>query len=175
MTSSVASRPFADKIPEWAVSLPVPKSNPVEIAAADVVNLLRTKRPGEDFLIVDVRRTDWEVSSWRQDLNGIHILFRVDVDVVSIKNTFVRTAINLPAQSFYQTIPSLLPMLRRIPLVIFYCNSCTLTGRGPRTAAWYQDALDAESIKDSEARILAGGIKGWAEQYAEDEALTTTI
>jgi arsenical-resistance protein 2 len=75
-------------------------------------------------------------------------------------------AINLPAQTFHQTLPILLPILsrsvvrhigphkllipqylspsilsfRRIPQVIFHCSSSN--GRGPRCAGWYQDALD---------------------------------
>ena len=91
------------------------------------------------------------------------------------QTAFVRTAINLPAHSLYQTLPGLLPLLRRIPLVIFHCQSCGATGRGARTAAWYQDALDKEGIKTSEGRILTGGIKGWIEKYGEDEKLTTKL
>ena len=102
-----------------------------------------------------------------------------DLEIVdlspSLQTAFVRTAINLPAHSLCQTLPGLLPLLRRIPVVVFYCNSCTLLGRGPRSAAWYQDALDAEDILTSKSVILTGGIKEWVAQYGDQEALTTKL
>ena len=91
------------------------------------------------------------------------------------QTAFVRTAINLPAQSFHQSLPSLLPVLQRVPLVIFYCKACAITARGPRIAAWYQDALDDAGITTSAARILTGGVEGWLAEYGAAEDLTTKI
>ena len=76
------------------------------------------------------------------------------------------TAVNLPAMSFYGSLPSFVLLAQQIPQVIFYCGACTPAGRGPRTAAWYQDALDERGIKSSEAKVLAGGMKGWIARYA---------
>ena len=73
----------------------------------------------------------------------------------------VHTAINVPAHSFYPTRMALVELLRNVPLVIFYCSSSN--GRGPRCAGWYQDVLDEAGIQSSEAVVLAGGIKRWAE------------
>lgn len=73
----------------------------------------------------------------------------------------VRTAINIPAQSLYPTRWTWLEVLGKVPLVIFYCSSSN--GRGPRCAGWFQDTLDEAGRGDSEAAVLVGGIKKWAE------------
>jgi len=54
-----------------------------------------------------------------------------------------------------------------IPKVIFHCNSCKPGGRGPRTAAWYQDWLDAQGETGSKAYILEGGWKAWMAEYPD--------
>lgn len=90
---------------------------------------------------------------------------------------FIRGAINLPAHSFYQTLPGLLPILTQYRSVIFHCQSSN--GRGPRCAGWYQDALDdistgGEAI-DSRAVVLESGIKGWCARFGEDKDLTVKL
>jgi arsenical-resistance protein 2 len=95
---------------EWWASFPAPRSTPPTIAAASVMQqfddmdltpILRT------FLLVDVRRTDWEGGT-------------------------IKTSLNLPAQSFYQTRKTLLDLLDRggFKQVIFYCGELNLKGRG---------------------------------------------
>ena len=54
-------RPWSENVPEWAVSLPTPKSNPPQIEPAEVAQLIRSKTAGVDFLVVDLRREDWKV------------------------------------------------------------------------------------------------------------------
>jgi arsenical-resistance protein 2 len=73
----------------------------------------------------------------------------------------VREAVNIPAHGFYPCRKTWLEILGKAPLVIFYCGSSN--GRGPRVAGWFQDTLDEAGQKDSEAIVLAGGIKRWAE------------
>jgi len=73
----------------------------------------------------------------------------------------VRGAVNIPAHGFYPCRKTWLEVLGKAPLVIFYCGSSN--GRGPRVAGWFQDTLDDAGRKDSEAIVLAGGIKRWAE------------
>ncbi|GAA5899190.1 hypothetical protein JCM6882_009279 [Rhodosporidiobolus microsporus] len=103
-----------------------------------------------DWVVVDVRRTDFE-------------------------DAFIKGAINLPAHSFYPTLASLLPILSRYPSVIFHCQSSS--GRGPRCAGWYQDALDAAGISKSTSKavVLTGGIKAWVAKYGEDEGVTVKL
>lgn len=96
-------------------------------------------------------------------------------------------AINLPAHTLYQTRPTIFAALKgcvatgdtcvarlvarspahpsSIPKVIFHCNSCKAGGRGPRSAGWYQDYLDEQGCKDSQAYVLAGGFKGYKAAY----------
>ena len=165
LSDQVSQKP----VPEWAATFPVPQSNPPTIDPEELAELIRTKQGGKDFLVVDVRRTDFEVTNH-------HILILNEaVTARSYETAFIRTAINLPAHSFYQTLPSLLPLLQSIPIVIFHCNSCSPGGRGPRTAAWYQDALDIQGIKSSHAVILASGVKGWIARYEEDTNLTVKL
>jgi len=88
----------------------------------------------------------------------------------------IPNAINLPAQSFHQTLPTLMPILSqcvykrciahvRYSDVFFHCSSSN--GRGPRCAAWYEDALVEQGIT-SNARVLTGGIKAWMSHYPDE-------
>lgn len=104
---------------------------------------------------------------------------------------------NLPAHSFYPTLPGLVPILSRcarlqVPShsapflltkrsarsyrnVVFHCQSSS--GRGPRCAGWYQDALDRAGIsrEQSKAAVLTGGIKAWLAKHGDDDELTTKL
>jgi len=97
-----------------------------------------------DFLLVDVRRNDWEGGT-------------------------IKTSLNLPAQSFYQSRKTLLDLCDRagIKQVIFYCGSSS--GRGPRCAAWMKDYIDDISKfgrrSSLTVRVLKGGIKGWVKDF----------
>ncbi|PMD20829.1 Rhodanese-like protein [Hyaloscypha hepaticicola] len=137
------------KTQEWWVLLPVVRSTPPTISADEVMKLFDdmdiTPTP-RAFLLVDVRRTDWEGGT-------------------------IKTSLNLPAQSFYQTRKTLFDLLERggFKKVIFYCGASN--GRGPRCAAWMQDYIDdvAKFGRKSEVKvfILAGGIKGWVKDFEE--------
>lgn len=77
----------------------------------------------------------------------------------------VRTAINIPAHSFYYTRFTLVETLGKVPVVIFYCSSSN--GRGPRCAGWFQDTLDEVGNTTSKAAVLVGGINRWADTQKE--------
>lgn len=47
--------------PSWSVGLPEPVSSPPGISNEVVAVLIKTKESGKDFIVVDVRRTDFEV------------------------------------------------------------------------------------------------------------------
>lgn len=93
-------------------------------------------------------------------------------------NKMIPSAINLPAQTFYQTLPTLVPILQqyvhisqmmmaltsRYSHVVFHCGSSQ--GRGPRSAAWYQDATTDSGV-ETNAYVLEGGIKAYHEKYPE--------
>lgn len=49
----------------WHANFPAGKSNPPEISAAELAAL---SGPGKEYIVVDVRRTDIDVSvTWRAD------------------------------------------------------------------------------------------------------------
>ncbi|KAF7350511.1 Rhodanese-like protein [Mycena venus] len=104
----------------------------------------------KDYIVVDVRRTDFEDAS-------------------------IAGCLNLPAHSFYPTLSTIVALLASVPLVIFHCNSCKPGGRGPRTAGWYQDACNAQGAGTSRAVVLEGGIKAWVEAFGEDANLTKKL
>ncbi|GAA5964658.1 hypothetical protein JCM21900_005008 [Sporobolomyces salmonicolor] len=141
----------------WHAAFPTPTASLENSSLAPITPetlrelILDQPRPDQrDFLIVDVRRADFE-------------------------KAFVMGAVNLPAHSFYPTLPSLLPLLSRYRRVIFHCQSSN--GRGPRCAGWYQDALNDAGIKRnvSESMVLTGGIKAWVERFGRDEGLTVRL
>ncbi|KAI0312890.1 hypothetical protein OF83DRAFT_600739 [Amylostereum chailletii] len=132
-------------IPAWAASFPQPRTVPPKISTDELVELMQTQKAGVDFVVVDVRRTDIEA--------------------------LIKGAINIPAQTFYQTLPTLLPILSRIPKVIFHCQSSL--GRGSRCAGWYADALPADAT--SESLVLEGGIKAWLERWVGDDNMAIPV
>lgn len=56
-------------------------------------------------------------------------------------------------------------LMDRYTHVVFHCSSSR--GRGPRCAAWYADALEANGLPVN-AYVLSGGIKAWMSKYAQD-------
>ncbi|KAL7409076.1 hypothetical protein BDY24DRAFT_445208 [Mrakia frigida] len=138
------------KRPSWFAHLPVPSSTPTPFSIDELHLLLENESAGQmargvDWIVVDVRRADIEPPN----------------------DFMIPSAVNFPAQTFYQTLPSLFPMLSKIPLVIFHCSSSA--GRGPRCAGWYQDLLDSKQETGSKALVLTGGIKAWVEKFGREE------
>ncbi|GAA5897806.1 hypothetical protein JCM5296_006080 [Sporobolomyces johnsonii] len=154
------ARPRNDPPSSWHAAFPTPSAclanSSLASIAADALRDLILAQPRldqRDFLVVDVRRTDFE-------------------------NAFVAGAVNLPAHSFYPTLPTLLQSSRGSSpyrRVIFHCQSSN--GRGPRCAGWYQDALNDAGIKQdvSESMVLEGGIKAWVESFGMDKELTVQL
>ncbi|RSL64958.1 hypothetical protein CEP54_004429 [Fusarium duplospermum] len=131
--------------PQWWEAFPEAKASCPRVEAAEVAGLIEKnaaagKGATRDFLLVDVRRTDWEGGT-------------------------VATSINFPAHTFYQTRPVIHQLCKQagIRRIIFYCGSCG--SRGPRCAGWMQNYLDEVGETDIKAEILIGGIKGWQKTY----------
>lgn len=167
----------ADALPWWA-SLPEPKASCRRLEPADVIQLLESQagldaRRHRSFLLVDVRRTDWQGGA-------------------------LASSINLPAHSFYQTRAIVYQFCKQagIKTLIFYCSehhsrpsrrtpfgsppgrpsrsprlasadpdAGTSSGRGPRCAGWMQDYLDHVGDQGMVAAVLKGGISAWQEAY----------
>ncbi|KAJ5777903.1 hypothetical protein N7520_001149 [Penicillium odoratum] len=94
------------------------------------------KKVGKDFVLVDLRRTDFEGGT-------------------------IQGSLNLPAQSLYPSIPALYSILlqARVPKVVWYCGSSR--GRGTRAAAWFAEYLEGQNNREMDSVVLEGGIKGW--------------
>jgi len=128
--------------PPWHAAFPAPTAKPGGFTATQLLEMIRgtTSSAKATYLLVDVRRNDHEGGT-------------------------ISTSINLPAQSIYYSLSTLVALVKAtdsIKSVIFYCGSSS--GRGPRCAGWFQDALDKHEVKDIKSYILEDGIKGWVKQ-----------
>jgi len=134
----------------WHSKYPTPSFEHRRIGPKDLADMIREKKAGIDFIVVDVRRTDFEKS-------------------------FIKHALNLPAHSFFPTVSSIVTILSPIPIVVFHCNNCGETGRGPRAAGWYVAELHRRGIETSEAVVLDGGIKAFDALFGEDDTLVSKL
>ncbi|KAJ3123571.1 hypothetical protein HK098_001826 [Nowakowskiella sp. JEL0407] len=130
----------------WWDQFPKPKAEPEKVPAEQVAALYTSpdEKPGETFLVVDVRKNDY---------GGGH----------------VKDSVNAPAQDFYESREDFVEKYSHVPKVYFYCGYSAQ--RGPLTASWYQDALDEKGITTSKALVLEGGINGWVEKFKDDKNL----
>nr|GAT59763.1 predicted protein [Mycena chlorophos]GAT59764.1 predicted protein [Mycena chlorophos] len=135
----------------WYDAFPTPTSTPPSISASELADIVLdpTKEIMKDYVVVDVRRADFE-------------------------NYAIPGCLNLPAHSFYQTLPTVLKLLQRVPLVVFHCNRCKEGSRGWRVAGWYADAAKTAGV-GYKAVTLEGGIRAWAEAYADNEKLAMKV
>lgn len=146
----------------WWASFPEPKASCATIENTEVFEMLeKTLSENKDaqrkYLLVDVRRNDWEGGT-------------------------IATSINLPAQSLYPTRPIVYQLCKQagIEQIMFYCGECSATflglkhptnktgsstGRGTRCASWMQDYLDEVGETGLQSIILKGGIKGWHKTF----------
>ncbi|PWY71252.1 arsenate reductase [Aspergillus eucalypticola CBS 122712] len=125
-----------DTLP-WHAAYPAPWSTAIGIRREEVLEWFRSGRqPGRDFLLVDLRRTDFEGGT-------------------------IRGSINLPAQTLYPAIPTLYSLLSQSQAtkVIWYCGSSK--GRGMRAASWFADYIEQQQDTRMRSLVLEGGIKGW--------------
>lgn len=97
---------------DWWEAFPEPKAectrtDPAIISKLIEVNAALGKNAKRDFLLVDVRRTDWEGGT-------------------------ISTSINLPAHTFYQTRPQVYQLVKQagIKRIIFYCGKYFIVPRG---------------------------------------------
>ncbi|KUJ16666.1 Rhodanese-like protein [Mollisia scopiformis] len=127
----------------WYAEFPEPKATATTITRITLLSwMTEGKLAGKDFVLVDLRKADYEGGT-------------------------IRGSINLPAQSLYPTIPSLYNLFSSagIPTVIWYCGSSG--GRATRAASWFADYIKHQNDVKMESDILEGGIKGWAKAGPE--------
>lgn len=101
--STDANAPPSGEAPPWWAGLPEPRAACETIENSEVMSLLEktlaSPKEKRNFLLVDVRRNDWDGGT-------------------------VATSINLPAQSLFQTRPVVYQLCKQagIERVIFYCG-----------------------------------------------------
>ncbi|EXJ74496.1 oxidoreductase [Cladophialophora psammophila CBS 110553] len=132
----------------WYDAYPKPRTqSPATLSRQELLQWLQDgKKPGADFLLVDLRRTDHEGGT-------------------------IKGSINLPAQSLYHSLPTLLTLCQNagVRTVIWYCGSSR--GRGTRAAGWFQDLIEDKQVPNITSAILADGITGWARAGEEYTSL----
>ncbi|KAK4186198.1 Rhodanese-like domain-containing protein [Podospora australis] len=122
----------------WHAAYPAPKAEAVFIPRGEVLAMLKSSPLGKrDFVLVDLRRNDFEGGT-------------------------IRGSLNLPAQSLYPTLPTIYATFKAagVKKAIFYCGSSR--GRGSRATSWLADHIAKEGDTEMKSLALEGGIKGWA-------------
>ncbi|KAF9129649.1 hypothetical protein BGW39_003974 [Mortierella sp. 14UC] len=121
----------------------------------------KSKVPGKDYLIVDVRDSDYI---------GGHI----------------RGSVNIPAHELPEKIPTLIEEYKAVPQLIFHC--ALSQARGPKAAKRWAEALAArneaelateaaaveaakESLLTQQVNILRGGFGDWQRKHKDDKNL----
>ncbi|KAG0378902.1 hypothetical protein BGX24_002457 [Mortierella sp. AD032] len=130
----------------------------------DVVKELledKSKVPGKDYLIVDVRDSDYI---------GGHI----------------RGSVNIPSHDLPERLPTLIEEYKQVPQLIFHCALSQV--RGPKAANRWAEALAArdetelateaaavEAAKKSpltqQVNVLRGGFGEWQRKHKDDKNL----
>jgi arsenical-resistance protein 2 len=163
----------------WHASYPAPRTVAPSLPRQELLQWFREgKRAGTDFVLVDLRQTDFEVC------RGITVDIHADIK----QGGTIQGSLNLPAQSLYPTIPTLYSLLSngKVKHVVWYCgefpsqlwpefpnsdNTGSSRGRGTRAAGWFADYLEERQDGELKSLVLEGGIKGWATEGAEYTAL----
>ncbi|KAJ5948490.1 hypothetical protein N7454_001797, partial [Penicillium verhagenii] len=133
-SSSNQNTPATPTAQPWHAAYPAPKCTAPGVERQLVLQWLREGR--KNFVLVDLRRNDFEGGT-------------------------IRGSLNLPAQSLFPSLPSLHSAISggKVKQVIWYCGSSG--GRGTRAAAWFADYLEQEHDTELKSLVLEGGIKGW--------------
>ncbi|KAL4892741.1 Rhodanese-like domain-containing protein [Aspergillus ambiguus] len=121
----------------WHAAFPAPRNTAASITREEVLQWMREgKQAGKDYVLVDLRRNDFEGGT-------------------------IRGSLNLPAQSLYPSLPTVYSLLSAggVKHILWYCGSSS--GRGTRAANWFADFLEDRNDSSIRSLVLQGGIKGW--------------
>ncbi|KAF9116092.1 hypothetical protein BGX27_004889 [Mortierella sp. AM989] len=118
---------------------PIVESNTVQQLVKD-----KTKVPGKDYLVVDVRG---------EDHAGGH----------------VAGSLNLPLHELPERLPELLKEHANVPQLYFYCGQSH--SRGPKGAAIWTEGQSEELAATQQVNVLKGGFVEWQRKYKDDSEL----
>ncbi|KAJ8652302.1 hypothetical protein O0I10_012075 [Lichtheimia ornata] len=117
------------------------------IESDQLVTLLRdkTKVPGKDYVIIDVRDKDF----YGGNIPG---------------------AINVPANQMLDRVNELIEKYKAVPQVYFHC--ALSQQRGPKAARIYNEVRHLTGEKDvQKVMVLRGGFEGWHARYHKEKDL----
>ncbi|CAG8605496.1 7845_t:CDS:2 [Ambispora gerdemannii] len=113
-----------------------------------VVELVKdkTKVPGKDYLLVDVRDEEYE-------------------------KHHVPNSVNFPSASLAESVKDLIAEYNQVPQVVFYCGLSQR--RGPNSARLYTEALSKCAVKNEQKIVvMKGGFTGWNEKFENDDEIS---
>ncbi|RPA72617.1 hypothetical protein BJ508DRAFT_419395 [Ascobolus immersus RN42] len=127
----------------WHAAFPKPSVEADYLPSEQVLEELKDEEKKKGVLLVDLRRNDHDGKT-------------------------IGDALNLPAQSLYTSIPTVvdLAIAANKPKIIYYCGQSL--GRGSRAAAWTKEYIEKKGLGDKVSSFaLEGGIKGWVKNADE--------
>lgn len=162
----------------WHASFPAPRTTePQVVKREDLLAMFKSgnRRAGRDFLLVDVRRNDHEVS-WMNP-NPRHLpwiffplltsypysqvpvlashLFYLTLKLgvflspwllmVISQGGTIHSSLNLPAQSLYHSLPTLYTLATSTGVPLVIFYCGSCGGRGPRAAGWFADYIEDQT------------------------------
>jgi len=124
-----------------------PRSIP-RITSNELAHIVKSdKQPWQDYLVIDVRDSDW-------------------------KGGNIKGSYNLPSLKFQSGVDELISKIKGVPMVIFHCKFSQ--ERGPNAAGMYdaKRALqEAEEYKNQKVYVLQGGFNTFATSFKGDPLL----
>ncbi|KAI8384302.1 Rhodanese-like domain-containing protein [Radiomyces spectabilis] len=104
-----------------------------------------TKVPRKDYLVIDVRDTDFEGGN-------------------------IPHAVNVPAGQLLDRVHEIIDEYGQVPCVYFHCALSQV--RGPKAARIYKESLHLQGIQtNQQVKVLRGGFEGWHAKYRKEKQL----
>ncbi|KAE9394883.1 Rhodanese-like protein [Gymnopus androsaceus JB14] len=119
------------------------------ISGDELAEIIRSKTPKKDYLVVDVRDDDWA---------GGNIV----------------GGINMPSNDFLNSVDQLVKETKDVPMVIFHCALSQM--RGPKAARIYKETRqnilsETDSTSPTKVLILRDGFTGFQAKFKDDPKL----
>ncbi|PIA16738.1 Rhodanese-like protein [Coemansia reversa NRRL 1564] len=122
------------------------------ISAVELAKLVRDKKkkPGVDYLIVDVRDEDYKVGH-------------------------IPGAVNIPSHDVYLRAGELIGKYKHVPQIVFHC--ALSQQRGPKSARIYKEIVQerlkispsSDPLANQSIQVLDKGFVGWADTFLHTE------
>ncbi|KAI7905299.1 Rhodanese-like domain-containing protein [Cokeromyces recurvatus] len=123
-------------------------SSSITYAEPKEVELLirdKSKLPGRDYAIIDVRGDDYRGGN-------------------------IPGAINVPANEMYDKVNNLITEYSKVPIIYFHCALSQV--RGPKSARIYMETLkNLNKNCDQKVKVLRNGFEGWHAKYRKEKDL----